>query len=177
MLRYVNMKEILTHEKLKELIEYNPETGIMNWIVNRPGIRSDGIVGYVTSQGYVGVELLGRKYYIHRLIWFYVTGSWPTHVMDHRNGNRADNRWSNLREATLSENSRNRSMLRKNKTGYKGVRRRGKNVWIARIGGLHGIGQETIGRFDSPEAAAKAYEEESQRRYGNFSITARQVVK
>ena len=167
------MKEMLTQEKLKELIEYDPDNGIVAWRVKRRGVRVGEEVGYLSKKGYRKFTLFGKNYFIHRLIWLYVTGNWPTEVMDHKNGNRADNRWCNLREATISENNRNRSMLQKNKTGYKGVLRSGKNVWIARIGGL----SETIGRFDSPESASEAYAAESRKRYGNFSITERPVIE
>ena len=167
------MGEELTHAKLKELVEYNPETGVMMWKTSRSGVRTDHVFGWLEKIGYRCGRLMGKKYYVHRLIWFYMTGLWPAQVVDHKNGNGSDNRWCNLREATLSENSRNRSVLRKNKTGYKGVRQYGKNTWIARIGGLHGVGQKVIGKFSSPEDASKAFEDESRRLYVEFSHTER----
>ena len=165
------MAETITCEELKKLVDYNPDTGEMCWRVNCPRTRIGDVVGR-DDDGYRRCKLNGRNYYVHRLAWLYMTGSWPTEYVDHRNGVRSDNTWSNLREASREENGRNRSMARSNKSGYKGVQRRGKR-WVARIGGRQGVGQEVIGWFHSPEEAAKAYETAAKARYGDFSLTKR----
>lgn len=85
----------LTAERARALLIYNPETGALNWRVARPGTLSGALAGTRTSEGYTQVEIDYRLYKAHRVIWLIMTGKWPTHQVDHRNGMRADNRWKN----------------------------------------------------------------------------------
>lgn len=93
---------MLTQAKLKSLINYNPATGEFS----RAGYAKCGTLTY---QGYVSIQVAGKRYYAHRLAWFYMTGVWPENEIDHKNRVRDDNRWENLREATRSIQMRNRS--------------------------------------------------------------------
>ncbi|TIL40675.1 HNH endonuclease [Mesorhizobium sp.] len=76
----------LTAERARALLIYNPETGALNWRVARPGTLSGALAGTRTSEGYTQVEIDYRLYKAHRVIWLIMTGKWPTHQVDHKNG-------------------------------------------------------------------------------------------
>jgi hypothetical protein len=121
---------MITAERLRELLSYDPETGVFRWLVRRlPGnIRKQSI------SGYRGIHIDGRRYKCSRLVWLYQTGEWPTHEIDHVNGDRVDNRFCNLREATLTENRWNSRKRVNNTSGYKGVSwDSARSLWKARI--------------------------------------------
>lgn len=121
-------KTILTQARLKELLNYDPETGVLMWISSNRGRRSGEIAGYIKSGargGYRRLELSGNQYPAHRLAWLYVYGQWPTQQIDHVNGVRDDNRIANLREVSPAENQHNQKKAR----GYS----RHNNSWVARI--------------------------------------------
>lgn len=100
---------MLTQERLKELLEYDPETGVFVRLVARTNAREGSIAGSTHSQGYLTVWIDGKHHKCHRLAWLYVHGRWPASMIDHINGVKTDNRIANLREATRSENIQNRS--------------------------------------------------------------------
>jgi hypothetical protein len=129
---------------VKSVFDYNPETGIFFWKVNKPPHGKIGsIAGYDNGSGYIKLSLNGQKYYAHRVAFLYMTGYMPKEV-DHINGVRSDNKWSNLRECSNSENLGNV----KNKLG---VRKNG-NKWEAR----YGRSNNSIGFFETREEAIKA---------------------
>lgn len=104
---------ILTAERLRELLTYDPETGEFRWRYTR-GCRARGqIAGTVTCLGYLTIAIDGRKYKAHRLAWLHVHGEWPYPEIDHINRIKLDNRLVNLRRATRAENNANRVVLRK----------------------------------------------------------------
>ena len=113
--------KLITHEKLLELVHYDPISGIFTarkaW-----KIKSEGeIIGSPHCEGYLQVTIEYEKYLLHRLAVFYMTGEWPKEDTDHKNRNRIDNRWENLREATRGQNMMNGSLRQDNSTGVKGV--------------------------------------------------------
>jgi hypothetical protein len=101
----------LTAEKVRSLFDYEPETGIFTWKVDRSTkVKAGDVVGYINiNDGYRYTKINGTSYLVHRLIWLWQTGSWPREEMDHVNRIRNDNRLANLREATPSENAFNSS--------------------------------------------------------------------
>jgi hypothetical protein len=112
---------LLTQQRLKELLSYDPLTGEFRWLVNRRrGAKAGDIAGTIYKNGYRRIGIDGRYYYASRLAVFYMTGSWPKHEVDHRDTDRANDRWTNLREATRSQNIANQRP--RNKLGIKGVR-------------------------------------------------------
>lgn len=103
----------ITHDRLKSLLTYDPDTGVFT----RNGKRA----GYSHHGGYRYVGIDGEKIIEHRLAWFYVYGVWPSADLDHINRVRNDNRIANLREATRAVNCQNQPLRRSNKSGRTGV--------------------------------------------------------
>src|SRR5690606_33021363 len=91
------MEKTLTRERLAEVLDYDPTTGIFLW--KKPtGSRAvaGSVAGTVNLSGYIQIQIDGTIYYAHRLAWLWMTGSWPNNEIDHSEMNPADNRWSNL---------------------------------------------------------------------------------
>ena len=153
------MKTLLTQERLKQLLDYCPETGLFTWkVANGQRIHVGDIAGHNSSRGYVVVGVDGRVYRAHRLAWFYVNGIWPGNSIDHINGNRADNRISNLRDVDSKTNTENQSRANsQNKSsGVLGVsREQGRRRWRAHI--TTNKKMIHLGYFDTIEEASDAY--------------------
>ena len=112
----------LFYPKCNEYLAYDPETGIFTWLVNKSSnAKVNTIAGSLSIQGYIRISLNDKRYYAHRLAWFYVYGIWPKEQVDHINSNRTDNRICNLREATKSQNMINTKLRKNNKSGIKGI--------------------------------------------------------
>lgn len=163
---------MLTAERVKQLLDYDPATGSFTWRENRGGTaRRGGRAGSINVLGYVDIGVSGRRCLGHRLAWLYVHGAWPPHEIDHINGNPADNRIANLRLATRTQNVRNTRRRHDNSSGVKGV------YWIARCGKwradirVAGKGKH-LGYFNRIEDAAAAYERAAAKHFGEFARTA-----
>ncbi len=146
----------ITDSLLLEILDYDSISGVFTW-AKKPNknISIGSIAGSKTSDGYCRIKVLGAEIKAHRLAWLHHYKEWPSLEIDHINGDRFDNRISNLREVTGSENMQNlRSAMRTNKTGLLGVSSSfGK--WRARIW-VSGIAH-SLGTFKTPEAAHDAY--------------------
>ena len=158
---------MLTQERLKELLHYDPETGVFTARVNRGSVQIGAKAGG-ENRGYIRIGVKNKKYFAHRLAWFYVHGCWPSKELDHINGKRPDNRLSNLREATRAQNNSNRPVHRRNEYGKKGAYFiKNRNKWRALIGKdkrlIH------LGYFDSAEEAQAAYIAAARTHYGEFA--------
>jgi HNH endonuclease/AP2 domain len=144
---------LISHEELKRLLRYDPETGVWTRLTGyRRGRRADS----PDRQGYRRVRPPGKSYGAHRLAWFYMTSTWPVNDIDHKNGVRDDNRWENLRAATRSQNIANSKLGVRNKSGLKGV------SWWKRTGKWRALIEVEnkpiyLGLFDCPAAAHFAY--------------------
>jgi len=161
---------MITLLRLQELLGYDPVTGIFTW--RRTRRRGSGAAGCLCkTHGYVNIGIDGRVYRAHRLAWLYVTGEWPKAHIDHINCLRHDNRWANLREATISQNKANNPGYSTKKTNLpKGVTLHGKARYRARIrceGALY-----DLGCFLTPEEANAAYAKAAQRLFGEFAKAA-----
>jgi len=138
----------LTVERLRERLRYDPETGIFIWkYASGQGRRAEGTKAGHTSKesGYVLLWVDDRLYRAHRLAWLYVTGEWPPKLLDHRDRNRSNNRWANLRLANDKQNSENASLRSDNTSGSRGIRF-DRNRWVARI--YHEGREIYLGRFE-----------------------------
>jgi hypothetical protein len=155
-------------DRVKELIQYDPLTGIFTAASTRSGTPVGKILGHQNSHGrYWTINLDGRKYKAHRLAWLLMTGEWPPHEMDHINQNKIDNRWANLRLATRQQNMRNISAGNRNTSGVRGVCwHAGGQKWMARIKvNYRGV---YLGLFDTIELAAAARREAELKYFGHF---------
>lgn len=156
----------LTAARLRELLHYDPETGIFTWRVDRgPGgcaARAGDQAGHLgKQQGYILIGIDGQLYLAHRLAWLYVHGVWPTKLLDHEDTDRANNRIRNLREATRQFNCENiRTPNKNNKTGLLGVSPH-KNRFAAVI--HTNYRKRHLGLFDTPEEAHAVYIAEKRR--------------
>jgi len=161
-----------SQERLKEVLDYDPDTGVFRWKCRLSRFTEEGAVaGNKNAYGYIRIGLNYKHHYAHKLAWFFVTGEWPSKDIDHINGVRYDNRLSNLRLATRGENVSNSGPRSNNSSGYKGVYwNRRENRWAAQIR-KDGVGKN-LGYFDTPEDAAKAYEAASVSLFGDFALTS-----
>ena len=147
----------ITQERLKELLSYDPDTGLFFWRKIKGGWGKPGKpAGGTNGEGYRQIGIDRRYYFAHRLAWLYVHGVFPSNCIDHINGDRADNRIANLRAVTVHENNFNVKVIRA-ASGFKGVYldKRTKKKWRAVIK-VNGH-TTTLGRFDEPEDAHEAY--------------------
>ena len=112
---------------LLSALEYNPKAGVFVWARdNRGHARKGDIAGSLRAEGYVRIVVNGRKFYAHRLAWFFVHGVFPENKIDHKDGDRANNSISNLRSCDDGLNSQNRDKARSDsKTQVMGVRKNG----------------------------------------------------
>lgn len=150
---------MISLEYLKSILRYEPETGNWFYIVNRGRSSKGSLAGYASKDGYHRILTCGKSYVSHRLAWFYMTGEWPKDQIDHINGIKLDNRWCNLREATISQNNRNKKVNGKNRTGLKGVSIGKNGKFRVYIG---------LGSFDTKEEAKAVYNEAAKKIYGEF---------
>ena len=151
-------KAIVTAERLRELISYNPETGVFTRLVGRRGGGKVGdIVGSINGSGYVRICVDYRSYQGHRLAWLYVHGVWPIDQIDHINGQRDDNRICNLRDVTRAQNMRNqRRPSVNNSSGFLGVSwSKEKLSWVAQIT-INGR-TRSLGKYSDPAVAHQVY--------------------
>src|SRR4051794_4935854 len=126
---------MLTAERLREILSYDPETGLFTRLQSpRTGQRYTGKqAGSIKPSGYVKIRVDGRFYFAHRLAWTIMTGQNPPEAMDHIDCNPSNNRWSNLREATSSQNAANHRIRSNNSSGLKGVSfHKHSRLWNAR---------------------------------------------
>ena len=149
---------ILTAERLREVLDYDPEIGVFTWRIQpRARTKVGDEAGYLTPSGYLQIKIDQRKHFAHRLVFLYVYGRFPKEDTDHINGRRDDNRRCNLREATRSENMQNVRRARShNKAGFLGVLWNSqRNKWMAEI---NVFGKKIyLGLFATPELAHEAY--------------------
>ena len=113
---------MISQEKLKEVLHYDPDTGIFTWKVSTSNrVKVGDIAGTIQDTGYINISFNGRRYGAHRLAILYKDGYWPEGTVDHKDRIRYNNRYDNLREASNQCQMRNCGMNRKNKSGVKGV--------------------------------------------------------
>ena len=163
-------KADLTAQRLRELLDYDPSTGLFTWRVTNGWRRKAGAIagGAETWNGYLRVGIDGRVYMAHRLAWLHVHGEWPQADIDHINGIRSDNRIVNLRDVTRSVNLQNK------KESSKPGRLMGtawvpsRQCWYATIKTDRKM--KYLGSFKTEEAAHAVYLEPKRRLHPGCTI-------
>jgi HNH endonuclease len=163
----IDNERLLTAERLRRLLGYDPETGVFTRLVRTSNrIRVGNVAGFLSVWGYREIRVDGHSYKAHRLVWLYQTGLWPEGDLDHKNMDKADNRFCNLREATVSQNQANRRVLSNNESGFKGIDWHG-GKWRARItvnGKL-----VSLGHFDTPHIAYATFCLAARKHFGDYA--------
>lgn len=158
----------ITREEILENLRYDPDDGTFTWIKRSGGRRVDGNAGSVNKDGYLQMTVNGNVFLAHRLAWFLIHNKWPEKEIDHANMDKLDNRISNLREATGSQNRANRKVNPLSKTGLKGVTfKKSHKAWCARIT-IDGK-RKLCGYFKTPEEAHAAYCQAAEQHFGEFA--------
>lgn len=164
-----NADQNIAAKRLRELLDYNPESGILTWRVAASAKAPAGAVaGGPDSSGYTKIGLLGRDYRAQRLAWLHHYGEWPKGQVDHIDGNPANNAIANLRDVPQTMNQQNqRKAHAHNSHGFMGVSRLGKK-WQARIK----VGAERLylGVFATPEHAHAVYLDAKRRLHVGCTI-------
>ncbi|PAQ03698.1 HNH endonuclease [Mesorhizobium mediterraneum] len=155
--------------RLREGLSYDPETGLFTNLKRRTSCSVGTIVGGLNDQGYVMISFEGRGHRAHCLAFAYMTGAFAPHEIDHKDRDRANNKWGNLRPATVAENKANTKVRVDNATGLKGVNKK-RRRFAARI---HISGQVLhLGVFDTAQDAHQAYLKAAKAHYGEFARAA-----
>jgi hypothetical protein len=161
------MRTLITVERLKALLHYNPISGVFTWRMRRRGrwgIEPGVAAGSVKEHGYVYISLDCRLYHASRLAWLYVTGKWPIGVVDHKDANRQNNAWVNLRDVTQQINMQNKRTKSWSDSGEYGVWQYGsRGKWRAAVF----VSRKPIhlGVFDTFEQAVVARRAGEQKYY------------
>jgi len=158
-MKFSKEKELaLDHSYLLSILEYDPETGLFTRKVPTCNTVYAGDCAGTINHKYLIISINHKSYRAHRLAWFYINGEWPIDFIDHINGNRLDNRISNLRVVSKSQNAQNSLIRKDNSSGVKGVSWcKMMKKWFAYIN----INKKRtkVGYFDNLSEAAKAVSE------------------
>jgi hypothetical protein len=167
-----NRESLLSQEYVRHAFSYDPDSGELLWrnpTSNR--VKAGSIVGHVIRRGYRQVHLSIGSFLVHRIIWLYMTGELPTNRIDHRDGDTANNRWLNLREATPAQNRFNSKMPSTNKSGTKGIHWHASSKrWVAQLV-VHGR-TIRVGSFVDLEPARIAIANAKRKYHGEFARAA-----
>lgn len=119
-------KQEITQERLKYLLEYNPDTGVFTRKIGRKGVKKGAeagciVKGVIVGKSYRRISIDYKIYAAHRLAWLYMTGEMPPDQIDHIDGNGLNNKWKNLRSVSAHENKKNKRLPVNNSSGFCGV--------------------------------------------------------
>lgn len=171
------MRTNLTADYVRARLDYDPDSGSFTWKRKPQNSNQDFLwncafagkrAGSFMANGYYQIRLDGTSYAAHRVAWLYVYGEHPVGLLDHRDRDKANNSIKNLRPATSSQNSFNRSTASNNTSGTKGVVFDGRRQrWIAQIFS-HGK-LKSLGRFAEKDDAIAARKAAEEKFHGEFS--------
>lgn len=158
-----------TIDELANVLRYDPTEGKFYWLHDvAKNVKKGDCAGCTESNGYISIRYKGKGYKAHRLAWVLSYGTWPTSLIDHINGQKNDNRLSNLREATPSQNGQNRKPNKLNKTGLKGV---SPHCGKFKADIEHNGKRWFLGLFDTAQEAANAYANAAQLFHTHNNVT------
>jgi hypothetical protein len=161
---------MLTQDRLKSQINYDPSTGVFTWIAKRKGVKTGSECGRISKgHHYREISIDNTLYRAHRLAFLYMDGILPTQDIDHVNRIKHDNSWNNLRLCNKSQNSANTGLKISNTSGYKGVVwDKNRNKWRVQI---RIKGKKTnLGRFDDLNEAILISEKALKKEFGEFNL-------
>ncbi len=158
-------------QHIREYLTYDPDTGIIKWAkCSKHASVAGKNAGSINRQGYSVLMINRRTYLAHRVAWFLHIGSWPDMFMDHKNGDRADNRFDNLRNVTYQQNRWNTGKTVGRSSDFVGaVWHKAANKWQSQIK-INGVNKH-LGLFDSQDAAHAAYCDAADAAHGEFRRT------
>jgi len=143
----------LTAIELRNILHYDPTSGIFTWLISTGKAINGARAGQLRKNGYRRIIINGYTHSEAQLAWLYMTGEWSTLMMDHKNRIRNDNRWDNLRQALPVQQNINRSVMKNNTSGVTGVSKGKGNHWRVKI---RRYGKTVrLGGYNSFEAAVK----------------------
>ena len=150
--------QTITQEELKQLLSYDPETGVFVWLVSRGKSKIGKVAGHVMlKDGYIQIGISGKYYQAHRLVWLYTYGNFPDCQIDHIDGNPANNKLENLRLAprNVLDNGQNKKLHKNSTTGFNGVTySKSSRKFLSRI--CIENKRINLGYFDTAESAYDA---------------------
>jgi hypothetical protein len=159
----ISFRNDLTSNRVRELLDYDAESGIFTWKIDRSiRVRAGDRAGSIQHDGYIKIGINGSAYFAHRLAWLWVTGEWPKEEIDHVNLVKDDNRFCNLREATRLGNVVNIPPRQRPTALPRGVSIARNGKFVAQIAGLH------LGTFATPDEAGQVYNIAATDLYGEF---------
>lgn len=162
----------ITHDLVKQRFDYSPDTGEFRYRDNFSAKARKGKVAgnKPGSDAYLYIGIGYKRYAAHRLAWLYMTGAWPVGEIDHVNGDTSDNRFSNLRDVTPSQNQFNQRIPKNNTSGVKGLHwLKRKNKWRASVASTRQGFNGYLGVYSSKEDAIKAIKLGRKLLHGEFS--------
>lgn len=161
-------KPRITADELRARVHYDPQTGAFTWrtshfkrFVGKPA----GTIWRRKKQAGYQLRFDGVSYRAHIIAWLYMTGEWPSAIVDHKDCDGRNNRWINLRLATDAQSNANRRR-QENSTGFKGVSRMGRSFKAGIMVNKKGI---HLGTFKTPQQAHAAYAAAAQKYFGEFA--------
>jgi len=157
----------LTAAQLKSELSYDPVTGVFSRENRKPHAPRN--VGCISVYGYLVIRVAGVLYLAHRLAWLYVHGQWPAGEVDHIDGDKVNNRITNLRDVPDVVNQQNiRKPKKNNRSGYLGVWETPSGTFVASV---HANGRTNhLGTFADKELAHAAYVDAKRRLHEGCSI-------
>ena len=162
------MNSKLTATTLRFHLNYDPITGLFYRRLTGSTYKPGDLAGGRQTTGYIAISVCGKMYYAHRLACLYMTGEWPATQLDHKNQDRSDNRWDNLRIATHAQNNQNKPVRADNTSGTAGVSwRKSHQLWQARI--TVSSREIHLGYFSTKEAATAARVIAAAKYHGEFA--------
>lgn len=169
---YWNSRNTVPCEHLHELLTYDPQTGEIRSRIGRGGRTKAGkLSGDFGERGYLRINIRGKYFYGHRIAWCMKTGEWPDRFIDHIDGDKSNNAWSNLRLATKSQNGAN--MGKRYRRGratshFKGVSwSAGSGSWRAQL--TKDKKSYCIGNYRTELEAHEAYIRAAEKMHGDFA--------